>query len=359
LNVLIGILGVLLIMMVNWDLFETVILPRRVMRRFRLTRWYYAATGGPIAALAPRIRNSRRRETFLSYFGPLLLILLLVFWIVSLIFGYAMIQWSLGSQLAIAQGGSGFGTDLYVSGTTLLTLGLGDVVPTSPPARFLTVLEVGNGFGVLAIVIGYLPILYQAFSSREAKVSTLDARAGSPPSAVEFLRRFGNSDREAVNSFLREWELWAAELMEAHLSYPVLAYYRSQHDNQSWLAGLTMILDLCTLYMVGIEDEAASDAARLTFAMARHAAVDLAQVMRAPISQDLSDRLPPEGLQCLREVLAESGLRLRDGTKAEQKFMKLRGMYEPYVAALSQSLLTPLPPWNPPPEVSEYWKRTL
>ena len=145
----------------------------------------------------------------------------------------------------------------------------------APIARALTVIEAGVGFGFLALVIGYLPVLYQGFSRREVNISLLDARAGSPPSAGELLVRHVG-DTAGLETLLRDWERWAAELMESHLSYPVLLYFRSQHEHQSWLGALTAVLDASALVMVGVEGGPVRQA-QLTFAMARHAVVDLAQ----------------------------------------------------------------------------------
>src|SRR5439155_22732943 len=160
-----------------------------------------------------------------------------------------------------------------------------DVVPVSWPARAVTALEAAVGFGFLAIVIGYLPVIYQSFSRREVVISMLDARAGSPPTAAELLRRHAaDHTLDALDALLRDWEHWSAELLESHLSYPVLAYFRSQHDNQSWLGALTTVLDTCALVMVGIDGVSVWQA-RLTFAIARHAVVDIAQIFRtAPTS---------------------------------------------------------------------------
>ena len=105
------------------------------------------------------------------------------------------------------------------------------------------------GFGFLALIIGYVPIIYQAFSRRESNISLLDARAGSPSSATEMLRRHYRTQRlEELLQFLRKWEQWCATLLESHLSYPVLTYYRSQHERQSWLAALTTVLDTCAFH---------------------------------------------------------------------------------------------------------------
>jgi hypothetical protein len=207
-------------------------------------------------------------------------------WATAIVVGFAMMHWGLESPLNVAPGIAPFSTYLYMSGTTFFTLGLGDVTPMGAPGRALVVFEAGMGFGFLAALISYLPaILYQAFSGREVSISLLDARAGSPPTAGELLRRHGN-DRRELGQLLYDWERWSAELLETHLSYPVLAYFRSQHTNQSWLAALTAILDTCALIMAGMNDGPTRQA-QLTFAMARHAVADLAQIFtrsRQPVA---------------------------------------------------------------------------
>jgi hypothetical protein len=353
--ILAGLGALLLIFTVLRDAFEVIILPRRVTRRYRLTAWIYRITWTPWSAIAQRIRDTARRESFLGFYGPFGLLLLLFVWAIGLIFGFALLQWASGSALTAPEGSPNFGTDLYMSGTTFFTLGLGDVVPHVGLARAITVIEAGTGFGILALVIGYLPVLYQAFSRREVNISLLDARAGSPPSAGELLRRYGkNRNVEALNQFLYEWERWSAELMESHLSYPSLAYFRSQHDNQSWLAAMTMILDACALAMVGI-DGVPTQQARLTFAMARHAAVDLAQIFGTTPHACKDDRLPPADLAKLRAMLTEAGVPLRDESAANKELARWREMYEPYVNGLSDKLLIELPLWMPREGTQDDW----
>ena len=336
-SLLAGIAGGVLVAVVLWDAFETIVLPRRVTRRVRLTRFFYRATWRPFAASARFVHAGGRREAYLGFYGPLSLLLLLVLWAAALVLGFGLLQYA-------AAPGS-FTTDVYISGTTFFTLGLGDVAPRGTFARVLTVVESGLGFGFLAIVIGYFPVLYQAFSRREVSISLLDARAGSPPSAAELLRRHaGPGGAAALEQLLRDWERWAAEVLETHLSYPLLAYFRSQHTNQSWLAALTTVLDTSALVMVGVEGACARQA-RLTFAMARHAVVDLTQVFATPPALDPVDRLPPTALARLESALAEVELpRVTAGLK-DGKLPEVRRSYEPYVAALSRYLLLPLPEW--------------
>src|SRR6202012_5687934 len=191
----------------------------------------------------------------------------------------------------------------YVSGTTLFTLGLGDVVPHRFIIRDLVILESGIGLGFVAMVIGYFPVLYGAFSRREVSISLLDARAGSPPTAVELLRRHSfDGGNAALVLLLEEWERWSAELMESHISYPLLCYFRSQHTNQSWLSALTAILDTSALLIAGVNGQSARQA-QLTFAMARHALVDLSQVFSQSPVKDMKDRLPVETYDAMYKLL--------------------------------------------------------
>jgi hypothetical protein len=301
-KILWAILGAACILIVLWDAFETIILPRRVTRRFRLARLFYRYTWLPYAALVSSLASHKRQDAYLSYYGPVSLPLLVVLWGVGLMFGFALLYWATGSGVAAPEGMPSFFTDLYFSGTTFFTLGLGDVTPRTPVARALVVVEAGMGFAFLALVIGYLPSLNQSFSRREVSISLLDARAGSPPSAAEMLLRHADAHgMDALEQLLHEWELWSAEFLESHLSYPVLAYFRSQHENQSWLGALTTIMDTSALVIIGVEGGCKLQATR-TFAMARHAVVDLAIVFYSPPREPEQDRLSSTELANLRST---------------------------------------------------------
>jgi hypothetical protein len=221
------------------------------------------------------------------------------------------------------------------------------------------VIESGMGFAFLALVIGYLPALNQSFARREVSISLLDARAGSPPTASEMLRRHGDEGGlEALRQLLHEWEQWSAEFLEGHLSYPVLAYFRSQHDNESWLAALTAILDTCALVMSGPECACKRQAA-LTFAIARHAVVDLCLVFRTGPREPIPNRLPPETLAELRSTLATAGIKLHGGEAADVKLVELRGMYEPYIHALSTYFQVSIPPWIAAERRPDNWQGNI
>jgi Ion channel len=337
--------GIILIFVIIQDAFETVVLPRRVSRRFRFSRFFYASTWMLWSSIARKMRPGNRREFYLSYYGPASLIVLLVFWAVILFFGFALLQWGLSDPLMAQEKQSSFWTYLYLSGTTFVTLGYGDITPLTGLGRFLAIAEAGTGFLFLALIIGYVPVIYQSFSRREASISLLDARAGSPSCATEFLRRsYRDRKIDEFIQFMHEWERWCAELLESHLSYPVLTYYRSQHERQSWLAALTTILDTCALLIVGFEDISAPTI-RFTFAIARHAAVDLAQIYGTPPVNPKLSRLSHDDFERMHDALSEVGLELRHGGDAEQHLYDIRRSYEPFVNSIADHLLVNLPPW--------------
>lgn len=357
-HVVFALVGVALILVVLVDGFESIVQPRRVTRRFRLARYYYIGLWALWRIVACRIAAGRRQAAFLSIFGPLSLLGIFAIWVAGLILGFALVDWSIGGPIQSPEAHSTFATYLYLSGTTFFTLGYGDVTPTSALGRVLAVGESGLGFGFLAAMLSYLPVLFQAYSRRELSIALLDARAGSPPSAAQLLLRMALAQNmAAMDAFLAEWERWSADLLESQLSFPVLGYYRSQHDNESWLAALTTIMDTCVFLITQVRGTN-SYQAQVTFAIGRHAAVDLGLVLRTPVRAAGPDRLSTEQLQGLRDKLQKTGLDLHDPGPAEEKLRELRGMYEPFVEALAGRLLLTLPPFVPAQESPDNWQRS-
>jgi hypothetical protein len=346
--ILSAIIGTVVLLIILWDGFEVIILPRRVARRLRLSRLFYLSTWSVCSWVARRMRPSKRRERYLSFFGPLSLLFLIAVWATGMIVAFGMVQWSVGPPH------THFLESLYLSGTTFITLGMG--VPHTRMARAVLVLEAGIGFGFLALVISYLPVLYQSFAKRETSILLLDARAGSPPTAAELLRRYATGHGlPAMNELLREWEIWSADLLETYISYPVLAYFRSQHDNQSWLAALTTILDVCAVVIAGI-DGLPPWQARLTFAMARHTVVDLAQIVNAPPRTPEPDRLPAQALEQFKAGLAAAGIAPCNTAEFDVKLAQARRLYEPYVFALGQRFLLGQATWMRVSNALDNWR---
>jgi hypothetical protein len=350
--------GLALIVLTLRDGFETILVPRRVARRFQFARFYFQSNWPLWVWLVQWVKKPSRRLGLLGVFGPLSMVGLFASWATLLIVGFALVHLGLGTPMGVAGYRLGLSDLIYFSGVTFFTLGYGEITPIETLGRFLAVVEVGTGYIFLAAVIGYLPVLYQAFSTREATISLLDARAGSPPSVREFLVRLSPShDIAAIQGLLAEWERWAAGLLESHLSFPMLSFYRSQHDNQSWLATLTFILDTCSVIIAGLE-RVDPYQARLTFAMARHAAVDLAQVFRKAPPATTPNRLTDDQLTKLWTDLGAAGLHLHELSAAGAKLTELRSHYEPFVALMARYLDLPLPPIVPESPPVDNWQKS-
>jgi hypothetical protein len=351
-----SIAGIVLIFIILLDAFETVVLPRRIKRLLRLTTWFYKNTWGFWTRVGSRIKSSNRREGFLAYFGPLSLIVLLFFWAGGLIFGFACMQYGFGEHVSLGSEKITFWKVVYMSGETFFTLGYGDITPNNYAARTLAVMEAGMGFAFLGVVVGYLPVIYNSFNTREIEISLLDARAGSPPSAAEFLGRLGCCPEQTVlDEIFRDWERWCADLLSSHISYPALVFFRSQHSNQSWLSALATMLDVTSLIITGV-DGIHPEQAKLTFAMARHAVVDLAQVVNAQYSPHDASRLSTDDLTRLRAHLVEEGVNFYDKADAPERIAELRVLYEPYLYALSRRLVMTLPPWIHAEHKKDNWQ---
>ena len=355
-TILAAIIGILLIIAILWEGFESFILPRRVTRRFRLIRYLAWPGWSSWKAIGQIMARFDRKESWLSFYGPLSLLVIMSAWAAGLIVGFALLYWATGPAIHMPTGRASFPIDIYLSASSFFTVGIPEVVPVTGLTRFLTLIESALGFGFLAIIISYLPPLNQSFGRREVSISLLDARAGSPPTAGEMLRRHSyEHGLESLRELLREWERWSAEILESHQSYPVLAYFRSQHDNQSWLSALTAVLDTCSLIMAGLEG-ACERQAELTYAMARHTVVDLCLVFRQPPHSLPQDRLPAEQLVQLRAWLGTAGLKLRDGAMVDQRLTELRQMYEPYIYSLAKMFDFDVPPWLPVETKLDDWQ---
>jgi hypothetical protein len=356
-RILVGVLGGALVALMLFEIFLAFLLPRRVKRDPLLARRVAIYAFRPWRALARRLPDSAG-DTLLGMYGPFGLLLDLGLWVAMLMLGYACLQWAGGSHLR-AVGAVDFGQDLYFSAASLVSSGTAGLASHSTFARVVQVLDAATGLGVLTIVIGYLPSLYQAFSRRETTVSQLDARAGSPPSAGRLVvRATQRGGWPALNDYLRGWEVWSAELMETHLSYPVLAYFRSQHVNQNWLSALCTILDASAL-AVCAAPEGTVEEARFTFAISRHAIADLAYTFRAKPVAGAVDRLPPADFAALIAEVSASGVELRDTPEViRERLERFRRLYEPYAQVLAERVELRLPPWLAPESPTDNWRTT-
>jgi hypothetical protein len=357
-RVLVGLLGAAVVGLMLMEIFVAFLLPRRVKRDPKIVRSVFTFAWGPWRWLARRL-PAQAADTMLGIYGPFGLLLNLVLWVLAMMLGYACLLWASGSHLGPMHAAVGFGDDFYFAAATMTTDGPSALTAQTTLPRIIQVVDSGSGLAVLAIVIGYLPSLYQAFSRREATVSQLDARAGSPPSAGRLVVRSTQRDGwPALNRYLSGWETWVAELMETHLAYPVLAYFRSQHVNQNWLSAMCALLDACA-FTVSAAPPGTVDSARFTFAIARHAVVDLSYSFHVEPSTPKVDRLPIEDLRELLRQLHEVGVEPgADEATIAERLTRMRSIYEPYINALGERLELPLPKWLAPESPTDNWRTT-
>lgn len=333
-RVVAAVLGVILIALMLSEFFVTFMLPRRVRRDPRIARGFLRALWRPWRAFARRLSPSTA-DTVLGFFGPLGLVTQLMVWTVGLIIGFALLEW--------AAVGRGFGHGLLFSSGLFLSA---EGASGSTAVHVIALFEAAIAIGVLFIVIGYLPAVYGSFSRREIAVSQLATRAGSPPAAGVILHRVAGRERWLeLERDLRDWEAWAAELMETHLSYPILGWYRSQHVSQNWLAALTAMTDVAA-FVTAVESDGEVEAAELTYAIGQHALADLAAQYR--VKPGAVDRLTDKQFEKLYGLVRSA---LSDPVAcddAKERLRVLRRAYEPKAQALSQLLALDLPPWLPP-----------
>lgn len=355
-SAVVAVIGVILIFMTFRDAFVSILLPRTVRSATRLSNRLNIAMWTVYSAFVRP--GSRREDMRLSLYGPFSIVALIATWAALLILGFTLLVLGLG--ITIHGQPADFSEVLYYSGVTFLTLGYGDLTLDGTLGHMLSVIEAGIGFGFLAVLVAYLPVLYQSFSRREVLITLMDARAGSPPSGGELLQRFTeHDDWEGLQSWLERWETWAAELLETHLSYPVLVSYRSQHADTSWLCAMTSIMDACAILLAAVPvDEGCKSARRqahLTFAMCRHAAIDISQVFRVNF-QRTHERLERSEFTRLAESLKGNGLVLGQDDACWNELLRLRAMYEPVVVALSHHFRLRTPAWTKDPNEKDNWE---
>jgi hypothetical protein len=341
------IFGLLIWMGVLWDGFATIVLPRTVAPMKRLSGRFTRLAWRCYAAVGRRIPQPDLRLNFLAIYGPLSVFLLLTVWAVLIVVAFALVYQGLGPRFQALAGPVRFGTLLYMSASTFLTLGLGDVTSADPVGRLFVILEAGTGYVFLALIITYMPLLDQAYGSREVGNLLIQSRAGRPPSAIKLLSRYAAPDcSELLRGNLREGERWIAETLQSHLSHPVLAFYRAQHWGESWLVALATLLDSCALLIAGGEG-APAEQARLTYRMGLQLLKDLARALAMPVDPRCRGRLTEAEVPAVVAAARAAALPLALEPGATVELVRLVRRYDVYLVTLAPFLLIPLPPWIP------------
>ncbi len=333
--------GIVLLLWTLLDVFRTLVMPRAARGRFRLSRMLFRTLWRPWRWVGLRRKTVLARERVLATAAPFFFFLLLVGWVSLALLGYALILLGPAFARGMGPGNGSFADALYASGTSLFTLGFGRVVATGL-TRAVAVFAAATGLGLFAVVIAYLPVLYQAFNRREVGVLLLDARAGSPPSGPELLHRMGSAGvASSLPELFAEWERWVADVLETHMSYPLLALFRSPHDNTSWVTSLGSVLDAATLILTSVEDEP-DERAKLLYGTGVHAVEDLFYYFR------LTEREAVIGRDEFEDVLndlKDDGFSIRPVDEAFARFTEKRAKYAPRLDAIAVMLAAPPGLW--------------
>jgi len=322
-------LGLLVLALVFWDVFQTIVVPRPTPGWFRIARYLIRGTWR-IVRPARGATVSATRDRLLGLFAPAAIILLLAAWMIGLILGYGLLLFALRNELHPVP--HDLGVALYFAGSSILTLGFGDIVAVGAPARIVSVAAAASGLGVVALVITFLFALFGSYQRRERSVVLLQAKAGVPPSAVVLLESVARLELVAsLPAFFDDWERWAAEVLDTHVAYPLLAFFRSSHDNLSWISALGTVLDAASLVLTTILDVPRGQA-ELVKSVGSHLVEDITNLgFRAGESQGI-DR-PAFDAVCVR--LERAGYRLVPGDQAWEAFSVTRATYAPGLEAMA------------------------
>jgi len=345
--------GVGVVLLVLHDVFQGVVVPRWSSRSWRATPHIIENLWHAWRRVGSRMEYGDAREDFMGLFAPFALMTSLISWVLMLMFGYGVCFWALHSQTKPHL--HSFGEALYMSGITLLTIGYGDFSSSGGIARVTSLCAGASGLAIFALVISFLFTLYGAVEDRETRVLMLDARAGSPPSGVALLQAYVELDLvSTLPTFFEEWEEWSARLLQSHIAYPILPFFRSSHDRESWIASLGAVLDAATLLLTTIQSgpncsEQPLGAAKLMIRMGTHTLTDLGHYFGLRFEETTKNN-PHPGVERsewerARRQLEHSGYSLRDTEDAWRDFVKYRAPYAPYLNELAKHFAAPPTQW--------------
>jgi hypothetical protein len=347
LDVLFILAGILIVAWILWDVFQTVVVPRPTPTRVRLARFLTRGMWGLWRLRANQAGTPMSREKMLGSFAPLLVLTLVGSWIVGFIIGYGFILYGLRAEMLNEPD---LGTAIYQSGITVLTIGYGDVTARGDLSRVTELLAAGTGLGTVALGITYLFSLYGSFQRREELVTTLDARAGAPPSGVSMLETFARLDLwDDLPRFLAEWEIWCAQVLDSHVAYPILIYFRSSHDNESWVSALGAVLDAATLVVTSVArgpkgQPVPTGQAILTVKGGGHLVEDLSHFLGFRGSSEVM--VERAEFDTARDRLKRAGITLQPNAEAAwAKFAEVRSGYAAPLNQMAAYLMTPPTTW--------------
>jgi hypothetical protein len=332
-------LGLFLVALTFWDLFETVVVPRPTPGWFRIGRYLVRGSWRALRTIRDG-RQGRSYDTILGLFAPASTVLLLATWLATLIVGYGLMMYALRDQLRPVP--QDLGSAVYFAATSLLTIGFGDIVAVGAPARIIIITSAVAGLGAVALVVTFLFSLYGSYQRREVQVVALQAAAGAPPSAVALLESYAHLDlvRRLPDLFV-EWEHWAVEVLDSHVAYPLLGFFRSSHDNLSWISALGSVLDAASLVLTTVSGVPRGEA-KLFKRVGTHLVEDIYNLGFRTGEPTGLDRSAFDAA-CAR--LAAAGYSLEDPEVAWPAFETARATYAARLEAMARYWATPATSW--------------
>ncbi|MGH7722559.1 MAG: hypothetical protein ACRENL_06970 [Candidatus Dormibacteria bacterium] len=335
-------LGAVLVAVTLYDVFQSVVLPRPAVGRLRLSTTLINVGWRGWCKVAERLRRLQTREAVLAAFAPMMIVVLLVLWAFLLILGYALVF--RGLEKGLSPQPDSFGTTIYFSAGRMLAFPVGGIEATGIATRTFAAVEAASGFGLFALVISLLFSLFSSFQRRETAVVALDALAGAPPSGVQLLERCAADDMpERLASTFDEWRLWTVDVLESHLSYPLLFYFRSSHDNEAWPNSFGAVMDAATLVLSTVADAPVGNA-RLMHKVGMHLVADMRSYFKYA-DGDANPGVEHEEFVAAYARLASAGYRLRAPNTAWQEFSSLRTKYAAWLNETTKYLGVPPASW--------------
>lgn len=333
------VIGLFLLALTFWDLFQTVVVPRPTPGWFRIGRYLVRGSWRGLRALRDA-QPGRSYDRVLGLFAPAATVAILAAWLVTLIVGYGLVLYAVRDELRPPP--PDLGTALYFAATSVLTLGFGDIVAAGTIARVVITVAAVSGLGAVALVVTFLFSLYGSYQRREMRVVMLQASAGAPPSAVTLLEThalLGLTDR--LPGLFRDWQAWAAEVLDSHVAYPMLGYFRSSHDNLSWISALGTVLDAASLVLTTVEGVPRGDA-KLFKRMGTHLVEDISNLGYRSGTPTSLDR---EAFEAACDRLEQAGYVLAARDVAWVSLEAARATYSTRLVAMASYWATPAAQW--------------
>jgi hypothetical protein len=333
--------GLLIIAIVFYDLFQSVVLPRPAVGKIQLARRVVRPMWRVWRWVSQRSSRLERSEARLAAFAPVALLTLFLIWAAALVLGYGLVLNGLADQIRPSP--PDFITSIYISASTLVPLAYGDFVPEGFLARGTIIAESATGVVLAALAITLLFSLYESFRTREELVVSLDALAGAPPTAVQLLETTAKHHmRPPLDDTFDDWRKWSAMVLESHLAYPLLVYFRSSHDNEAWINSFGAVMDAAVLTLSTL-DNGSDGPAHLMFTVGNHLVEDMSWVFNIKSSDDpIVERSEYDAAV---QRLIKVGYRIRDVEAGWKKFAEMRARYATGLNQMALWLAIPPAQW--------------